>query len=352
MSGAALILEATVEGIVSVDRDGLCDVANPSACRILGCQPSDLIGRSFHDFVHPRHACEPWPHAKTLCPLGGLLEMQIAASFEDELFVRGDGTTVPVQFAGSTLPDGGAVVTFSDVTESKALQSELERDNRMAGLGHVAGTIAHEFNNVLMGIQPFLDLMIRRAAGRADLAEPISRIADSVQRGKRIALEILRFSHPTAVKLEPFSLQPWLGEVARDAAALLGPTHEVELDLPPEPLVVRGDRDLLRQVFANLVANARDAMTEPGTLRIAAERFAPHGRFGGKLRIAVSDTGQGMSAETLKHAFEPLFTTKKGRGTGLGLAIVHRIVTAHGGTVFAESEPGRGATFILFLEAA
>jgi PAS domain S-box-containing protein len=351
-----MLLDSTYEGIVAVDRDGVCYFVNASACRILGCEPADLIGRDFHDFVHPRHACEEWPHAKTLCPLGGLLEMQLPMPLAEELFARRDGSTLPVQFAGSAVrPPGaaGAVVTFSDVTERKVLQAELERANRMAALGHVAATIAHEFNNVLMGIQPFLDLLLRRAAGRAEMAEPLSRIGQSVQRGKRIALEILRFSRPLNAALAPLPLQPWLRDMADQAAGLLGAAHSVVLDVPPEPLVVNADRELLHQAFLNLIANARDAMTEPGTLRIEVQRGTPRslslitpGRF---IAVSVSDSGHGMSEETLKHVFEPLFTTKKGRGTGLGLAVVHQIVTAHGGYVFAESQPGKGATFTMFL---
>jgi PAS domain S-box-containing protein len=356
-----MLLESTYEGIVAVDEAGLCTLVNASACRILGCEPSDLLGRPFHDFVHPRHAHEGWRHAKTLCPLGALLEMQHAMPLAEETFARRDGTLLPVQFAGAAVAGArphpaGAVVTFSDVTERKMLETELERANRMASLGHVAATIAHEFNNVLMGIQPALDLMLRRAAGNAAMAEPLSRIGQAVQRGKRIALEILRFSRPLHAMLAPLPLQPWLRDMAGEAAALLGGTHAVALDVPEEPLFVNADRELLHQAFVNLVSNARDAMKAPGTLRIAVQRAAPHspslitpGRF---IAVSVSDTGHGMAKETLDRVFEPLFTTKTGRGTGLGLAVVHRIITAHGGYIFAESEPGKGSAFTMFLAVA
>ena len=347
------VVESAYEGIVALDADGLCDVVNAAAARILGCAANELIGRSFHDFVHPRHAEERWTHAKTLCPLGAFLEMQTPMPPAEELFVRRDGTTLRVQCAGALLHGGGAVVSFVDVTERRVLETELERVNRLEGLGHVATTIAHEFNNVLMGIQPFLDLLLRRAAGRGEMAEPLARIGQSVQRGKRIALEILRFSHPTAASLAPLPLQPFLRDVAAEAGTILGPAHAVVLDLPPSPLTVNADRELLREAFGNLIANARDAMVAAGTLRIAVQRgtppsrtLTPPERF---VAISIADTGHGMSEETLKHAFEPLFTTKKGRGTGLGLAIVHQIATAHGGYVFAESRPGEGATFTLFL---
>jgi len=207
-----------------------------------------------------------------------------------------------------------------------------------------------------MGIQPFLDLMIRRAAGRSDMAEPLARIGNSVQRGKRIALEILRFSRPLSPMLAPLPLQSWLRDMAGEAAALLGGAYSVTLDVPPEPIVVNADRELLHQAFANLFSNARDAMTGPGALRIEVDRATPPGltlitpdRF---VAVSVSDSGAGMSEETRKRVFEPLFTTKKGRGTGLGLAVVHQIVTAHGGYVFAESRPGEGATFTMFLALA
>jgi PAS domain S-box-containing protein len=348
------LVESASEGIVAVDGRGAVDIANAAAGRILGCEPRALIGRAFHNVVHPRHARERWPHAHTLCPLGALLEMQSEMPQCEESFARADGTMLRVQCAGSLLSGSGAVVTFSDITERKALEVELERANRMEGLGHVAATIAHEFNNVLMGIQPFLDLLVRRAAGRGDMAEPLSRIAQSLQRGKRVALEILRFSQPMPARTAPMSLQPFLRDVAAEAAALLGSAHTVALDLPPSPFYINADRELLHQLFANLVANARDAMPAPGTVRIAVQRCTPEERFaalvgGGFVGITVSDNGRGMSEETLKHAFEPLFTTRTGRGTGLGLAVVHQIVTAHGGYIFADSRPGEGATFTIFL---
>ena len=353
-----MLLESTYEAIIATDAEGHCYLVNRSASRILGYEPEDLIGRSFHEFVHPRHDSEQWAHARTLCPLGALIEQRVATPLAEEMFTRRDGTMIPVQFAGSPIEGsiGGAVVTFSDASERKLLESELERANRMAGLGHVAATIAHEFNNVLMGIQPFVEIIGRR--GGINISEPLTRIGQSIRRGKRIALEILRFSQPLPTVMESLQVQDWLRRFAVEARGILGPSREVALDMPEEPLFMKADNELLQQAFVNLVTNARDAMPAGGTLRIAVERCTAQSAHGALispdrfLRIAVSDTGNGMSEETLKHLFEPLFTTKKGQGSGLGLAIVHQIVTAHGGYIFAESQPRTGSTFLVFLAIA
>jgi CheY-like chemotaxis protein len=158
--------------------------------------------------------------------------------------------------------------------------------------------------------------------------------------------------------MESLHVQDWLRRFSVEARGILGPSREVALDMPEEPLFMKADDELLQQAFVNLATNARDAMPAGGTLRIAVERCTAQSAHGALispnrfLRIAVSDTGQGMSEETLKHLFEPLFTTKKGHGSGLGLAIVHQIVNAHGGYIFAESQPRSGSTFLVFLAIA
>jgi signal transduction histidine kinase len=248
------------------------------------------------------------------------------------------------------------------VTEARHLQNErrklkakLEQADRLTSLGRLAATIAHEFNNVLMGIAPFVDV-IRR--GR-NIEASLDHISRSVKRGRRITEDILRFTQPAQPHRADFDVAPWIEQIELEARSLMPSTIAVETSLQSDDLRVNGDANQLQQIFLNLVLNARDAMRNVGTFTITARRELPGTRFSfgvlehpeAFIHFIVSDTGSGMSAETLRHIFEPLFTTKK-TGTGLGLAVTHQVVQQHGGEIFVESQPGAGTTFHIFIPRA
>lgn len=272
---------------------------------------------------------------------------------------------------GEAERDAAGVITqvhgsFQDITDRMAAAEalrlsgkQLERANRLASLGRLAATIAHEFNNVLMGIQPFADVIARTAGSQENLVKAAGHITSSVKRGKRITQEILRFSQPAQPVLQPVSLQSWLRELEVEVRPLLPGEITLVVDAGPSPVEVLGDPSQLQQVFVNLLLNAKDAMPNGGRLAVSAmvdsdDAVYPFGyveqpsRF---VRLVVSDTGGGMSSETMEHIFEPLFTTKQ-TGTGLGLAVTHQVVRGHGGEIFVESEEGHGTSFHLFLPRA
>ncbi|HEX7153377.1 MAG TPA: PAS domain S-box protein [Thermoanaerobaculia bacterium] len=248
-------------------------------------------------------------------------------------------------------------ITF-DLTDVRRLERQLENEQRLSGLGRLAATIAHEMNNVLMGIQPFAELIRRR--GEASMADAATRIIAAVERGKRVTHEILRFARASEPVLRPLSVAEWFADLAPELQSIGGRAVELSIsiadDLPP----VSADAWQLQQVFVNLVANARDAMTANGTVRVAVRRYtgggfpaaSHHETPAGMLHFSVTDTGCGIAPELLDRIFEPLFSTKRNTGTGLGLTIVHQIVTKHGGRIFVESTPGKGTTFHLLLPTA
>ncbi len=219
----------------------------------------------------------------------------------------------------------------------------------------MAATIAHEFNNVLMGIQPFTELLSRYTAGDPKLERPLSYISSAVQRGSRITQEILRFSRPAEPDLQSIAVDEWLESFAAELPSLLGGSIAVEIYGEPG-LTIWGDPDQLHQVIINFAVNARDAMVKGGRIEVQAKRCSPEGVFSYgvvanpqyKVHLSFRDNGNGMPPEVLKNIFEPLFTTKR-KGTGLGLAVAHQIIDQHHGEVFAESIEGSGTTFHLFL---
>jgi PAS domain S-box-containing protein len=265
----------------------------------------------------------------------------------DRGFIVRDSASAPVRMTGAIL----------DLTEMKRLQEQLAQATRVSSLGRVAASMAHEFNNVLMGIQPNVEI-IRRYIGE-QLQLPVEHIVRSVARGKRITEEILRFTRRATPELQCVGVNDFFAHWAQETRPVLGST-ELRFAIGDSAQFVRVDPLQMAQVFTNLAVNARDAIGEAGgTLTIHAElaentHRLPFPLVPGANRLVhlrVEDTGCGMLPEQLEHAFEPLFTTKKG-GTGLGLAISYQLVTQHDGQMFVESEPGRGTTFHIFLPAA
>lgn len=244
--------------------------------------------------------------------------------------------------------------TVQDVTEQNLLKQGVERAQRLGSLGRVAASIAHEFNNTLMGISPAAELLVRHVSDPT-AADAAKRILQSVQRGKKITGEILRFAQPSEPDLEPIEVAAWLEGVARELREIVGPTIEIHVIVPTVPLFIAGDIQQLDQVLINLGLNSTDAMPSGGQIVLRAKSMQPGDgdEFGLSephqyVHLEIKDTGSGIDADTVRQIFEPLFTTKKS-GTGLGLAVVQQVITQHHGHVFVISEPGNGTTFHLFL---
>lgn len=332
-----------------VNTEGMICYASPRA-------PQNLVGKSIATIVHPddrdklfdlmRRECEG-------CVDIGRVEIRIGSkssawrSFEVVIkpVVRGTHVT-------------GLLLNARDVTERKMLEQQLAQAHRVDSLGRLAASVAHEFNNVLMGMMPFAELLQKRAATPDLVARATQHIVNSIQRGKRVTHDILRYTQPAEPALEPVALDEWWKTFIAEARVLLGDNIDMRTSIAP--LAVMADANQLSQVFANLISNARDAMRKGGELSIrvrAPERdeafafgFVPDpSRF---VQLSVSDTGSGMAPDVLAHMFEPLFTTKPNGGTGLGLAVTHQVVTRHGGLIFVDSVEGHGSAFHIFLPKA
>jgi two-component system cell cycle sensor histidine kinase/response regulator CckA len=230
-----------------------------------------------------------------------------------------------------------------DITARRQLSERILELQRAEAVGRLAGGVAHEVNNQMTVVLGALEFLSRRPdlppAARSDL-EHIRRAAE---RSAKVTNSLLAYSRKQV--LQPGVLD--LNEVVRDQEPvlrrILGGTA-LEVRLAPEPAVVRADRAAIEQALANLVLNARDATAKGGSVVVELE-LVP-----GSVRLKVSDTGQGMSPDTLAHVFEPFFTTKPtGEGSGLGLSVVQGIVEQHHGVVRASSDPGRGTTFVVDL---
>ncbi|MCE9634325.1 MAG: HAMP domain-containing protein [Planctomycetes bacterium] len=228
--------------------------------------------------------------------------------------------------------------------EVAAREQELRRADKMASLGTLAGGVAHEFNNLLGGIQGCAE-DASRETDPAELRDTLAMIERTARRGTAITQNLLRFARPSEGDRKPIDL----ADVAREVAALVGPEalrHKVRVVVDaPSPASVVADPSGIHQVVLNLATNGVHAMQGAGgtlTIEVRAD--------GDTSRISVRDTGRGIAPEHRERLFEPFFTTRPD-GTGLGLSVSYGIVQSHGGRIDVASEAGRGSTFAVALPA-
>jgi len=295
-----------------------------------GYRVEEWIGRPFAELFSPRAGGE-----------GGAIR-------EYDLTARSGAIVTVGVSSHPRYVDGAAAGTIGmarDVTEQRTTARKLEESKRMSSLGQVAASLAHEFNNVLMGIQPFVEVIARNVSPTQRVNDALGHITRAIGRGKRASQEILRFANPKEPQLFAIDAQVWIPTLLGQLVAAIPSTIALDSSIDPDVRFIRGDREHLEQVIANLVFNARDAIAGPGTIHVGV---AAEGKL---VRISVRDDGPGIPPQIVDRIFEPLFTTKR-NGTGLGLAIARRLMEGQGGALTAENRPEGGSVFHLLVPAA
>jgi CheY-like chemotaxis protein len=237
------------------------------------------------------------------------------------------------------------------------MQSQQAR--RMEAIGRLAGGIAHDFNNLLTIIKGYTELARERTEGQTALRNDIERIDDATERAAALVRQLLAFSRKQVLQPKNLDLNAIVGGLEQLLRRLLGEDIRMHVKMCAELGTIKADPSQIEQVLMNLVVNARDAMPHGGKLIVetcnteldhayASDHVSVKpGRY---VMLAVSDSGTGMSPETVAHIFEPFFTTKGGtRGTGLGLSTSYGIVKQSGGYIWVYSEPEHGTTFKVYL---
>ncbi|MDJ0723289.1 MAG: response regulator [Desulfobacterales bacterium] len=245
----------------------------------------------------------------------------------------------------------------TDITQLKAMESQLQQAQKMEAIGTLAGGIAHDFNNLLMAILGHVSLVSAEIEPMHPSREHITVVEEHIRSAMGLTKQLLGFARGGKYEVKPVDINSLLV----DSATLFGRTHKelrIQTNVGEAPLVVDADRRQIEQVFLNLFINAWQAMPEGGalylrTVRVSLDRErceAYQIQPGEFTHIAITDTGTGMDEDICPRIFDPFFTTKdKGRGTGLGLASAYGIVKNHGGTITVDSELGHGTTFNIFL---
>jgi PAS domain S-box-containing protein len=345
------LVEDVSDILYTLDVEGRFVSLSRSFERSTGHRIEEWIGRPFAELFAPQSAAAALDHfEKTAAGDGGIIR-------EYELPSR-SGSMVTVEVSSHPrYVDGvlaGTIGMARDVTEYRNIARKLEDAKRMSSLGQVAASLAHEFNNVLMSIQPFVEVVERQVPPTRAVSDALDHITRAIGRGKRASQEILRFANPKEPQLSAIDVRSWMPTLLGQLVAALPSSIALSSSADPDVRFIRGDREHLEQVITNLVFNARDAIAGTGTIHVAVsfDGARETGDAGDDLvRISVSDDGSGIPPHMLEQVFEPLFTTKR-NGTGLGLAVARRLIEGHGGTLRAENRPEGGCTFHLLVSAA
>ncbi|HET9783463.1 MAG TPA: PAS domain S-box protein, partial [Terriglobales bacterium] len=357
-----LLLDSTGEGIYALDLEGRCVLCNPAAVRMLGYdRAEDLLGRPIHSLIHHTRA-DGTPYPASECKSFLAARAGVGIEVDDEVFFRRDGAAVPVEYRSYPVERNGQpvglVVTFTDVTMRRNLETQIRQSQKMEAVGRLAAGIAHDFNNLLTVINGYSDLLLETTQ-EADAQDKLRSVRAAGDRAATLTHQLLAFSRQQV--LQPRVLD--LNSVVRDLEPLLrrsiGEDIELSCELAVDLNPVKADPSQLDQVLMNLVVNARDAMPNGGRIRIetanavldeAGVRPHPGLAPGHYALLSVSDTGTGIQDEVQSHIFEPFFTTKpQGKGTGLGLPTVFGIARQSGGTVVVDSVWGRGTAMRVYL---
>ena len=228
----------------------------------------------------------------------------------------------------------------------------------MEAIGLLAGGVAHDFNNMLTPIMGYTQIMLRDFDQHDRHYKYLQEISKAATHSADLIRQLLDFSRKQTIKLEDVDLNESIAKMEKLLRKLLRENIVLQIEPWQEPCIILVDRGQIEQILMNLIVNARDAMPDGGTLTIEIKQMeldesfcvshvgAIPGRYG---VLAVSDSGIGMDLETQQRIFEPFFSTKGQKGTGLGLATVYGIVKQLSGSIWLESEPGKGSTFEVYL---
>ena len=333
---------------------GLIVYANPAWCELFECTASQLQGRELADFV-PQH------------PLSILIRAQPDAANEvvrDANFVltRSDGGRLHLEVARVGFHQRNhdfQVIRARDISRQKQTEKQLRESQRLEAVGRLVGGVAHDFNNLLTGMMLYCDLLI----GEVEKDGPAHRHAQEMrvagENGAALVQQLLAIARPDARESRNCTLNDVVTGILDLLTRLIGENIVLTTSLAADIDAVKMEPAQVQQILLNLVLNARDAMPDGGRITLATRnRFdCPSPEQPDQtlpwVELTVTDTGCGMSADTLGHAFDPFFTTKKpDRSSGLGLATARNLARQQGGSITAESELGKGTRISLRLPRA
>jgi PAS domain S-box-containing protein len=358
-----LLVENQTDMVVKVDLEGRFLFASPSYCTTFGKTQEELLGQAFMPLVHEKD------RESTAKAMESLYHPPYSAYIEQRAMTKA-GWAWLAWVDTAVLDSQGKVMEIigvgRDITERKQaeethekLQAQLIQARKMESIGRLAGGVAHDFNNMLSVIKGYAELAMAKIDPSEPLYDDLTEIVNAARRSTEVTRQLLAFARKQTVAPRVLDLNKTVEGMLKMLRRLIGEDMDLAW-LPGQGLwPVKMDPSQIDQILANLCINARDAIAGVGRITLETRRATLDAAYceihpgfvpGDFVLLAVSDNGSGMDPATLENLFEPFFTTKaQGQGTGLGLATIYGMVKQNNGFINVYSEPGKGATFKIYL---
>lgn len=347
------VAESLPDAMFLVDLSGQILFMNPSAERMASYPSSKALHAQFKDL---------FPKAENLLErLQKTLQTGHGYTIREDELINRVREALVVEIHIEPFYDSQGIVTgvsimMRDLSALKKMEEDFRYADRLAVMGTIASGLAHEIKNPLGGIKGAAQ-MLSREIEREDVKEYLDIIIKEANRVNTLIQELLNFTKPQKTKAVAINLNKLLDELIYLEKESEG-SEKIVFNRHFDPSLprVKGDENQLKQVFLNLIKNAREAISSNGKIDISTQMVTGYqlkterGKVARMVRVIITDTGSGMDEETIANLFAPFFTTKKA-GTGLGLAISHRIINEHQGFIQVESILKKGSTFNVYLRA-
>jgi signal transduction histidine kinase len=342
------IVDNLPEAVITVDAEGKILAINPNASKLLAVDPQQSIGKKLREFIPGNHAGRAFYGLVDEGLKGKYNPLQVVSFRLANRESKDYWVSVNPLRKGSYLPNAISIV-IKDQASIVAIRNQIQKLERLAAVGRVASSIAHEVRNPLGAIRTFTELIQEDLPPDDPRATYVNEILSQIERLNRLIEDVLSFSRDSVISIEDVDIKELLSKTASLAKhKFLNKLVVVNENYKPGLPTIWGDEEKLSQAFLNILINCFEACGDRGWISISADFEMNADETGKIISITIVDSGKGIPPEQLNKIFEPFFTTKS-TGTGIGLASTYHIITAHGGNIEVYSQPGKGTTFSILL---
>jgi two-component system, cell cycle sensor histidine kinase and response regulator CckA len=357
MNRLAAAVEQTADSVMITDIEGNIQYVNPAFERITGYSKQEALGQNARILKSRKTDASVHRELWETISNGAIWVGQLTNKRKNGTLYEERATISPVR------DDSGQIVNYiavkQDTTTQTQLEAQLRQAQKMEAIGQLAGGVAHDFNNLLTVILGYSDLSLERSDSKDSIGRNLGEIKKAAERAASLTRQLLAFSRKQILDERVLDLNVVVSDMYKMLRRLIGEDIVLVTALASDLGKVKADPGQVEQIIMNLTVNARDAMPDGGNVTIDTTNVRLTNEYaqehlpvqpGEYVRLAISDNGTGMDAETQQRIFEPFFTTKElGKGTGLGLSTVYGIVKQTGGFIWVYSEVGKGTTFKIYL---
>lgn len=354
----ATAIAQTEECIVITDSNAMIEYVNPAFEKVTGYSISEAIGQNPRILSSGEHDKKFYANLWNTITSGKTWKGEFINKRRDGSIYNEDATISPVFDAKNKIINYVAVK--KDTSQEKSREEQLLQAQKMESVGKLAGGVAHDFNNILVGILGYSELIIRGIKNDIQIRKYAEEIRGAGERAASLTRQLLAFSRKQIIEPKIIGLNQLIGTFQNMLSRIIGENIQIALKLKQSGLgTIKADPDQISQVLLNLSVNARDAIEKTGKIIIKTSNVNLNNHYfrddgetvsGKYVILSVADTGKGMDSITLKKIYEPFFTTKKeGQGTGLGLSTVYGIVKQSNGYISVHSKLGKGTVFKIYL---